>query len=282
MRIGITAMLSERTIDPVELALAAEARGFDSCYLPEHTHLPIEKSRPDSLVGGVEAEDYRHLYDPYTALAAMAAVTKRIRLGTGVALVAQHDPIVLAKQIATVDHLSAGRFVLGVGYGWNRAELAAHGVRYDERRQLLHEKLACMRALWADDVAEYHGEMVDLAPSYSWPKPPQGAGLTTLLGGAPGPKLIAAIAEHCDGWIPIGGAGISAALPQIRAAMEERGRDPQTLQVVAFGSIPDPGKLDHFERTGVTEVVLRIPPPLDRDAVLACLDGYARTIAQRR
>jgi probable F420-dependent oxidoreductase len=280
MHVGVTLMLTDQALEPSDLAMAVEERGFHSLYVSEHTHLPLREAEPPALVPGVTLDGYRRSLDPLVALTAAAAVTERIRLGTGVALVAQHDPIILAKQIATLDHLSGGRFVLGVGYGWNRAEMAHHGVDYGARRQLVRETLLCMQALWSQDEAEFHGELVDLEPSYAWPKPVQQPRVRTLLGGGAGPKLFAAIAEFCDGWMPIGGAGLGKTLPELRRAVAGAGRDPSELHIVPFGTLPDPGKLHHYETLGVTEVVLRIPPPLSRDAVLRVLDDYSRFIRE--
>jgi probable F420-dependent oxidoreductase len=269
-------MTSERGIGIVDLARAAEERGFDSLYVPEHTHLPVRRSEPPALVGGVTVDDYKHSLDPYVALGAAAAVTRRILLGTGIALIGQHDPIVLAKAIATVDQLSGGRFVLGFGYGWNREEMADHRIDFGTRRELVHEKLLCMRALWSQEEAEFHGELVELPPAYSWPKPVQQPGVRTLLGGAPGPKLFGAIARYCDGWMPVGGAGLGEQLPVLRAAFEEAGRDPSLLEVVPFGTIPSPPKLGHYRDLGVTEVVLRLRAGVGTDGTLRELDDYAQ------
>jgi probable F420-dependent oxidoreductase len=280
VRIGITAALTDRSMAVHDLARAVEARGYDSLYLPEHTHLPVEEARPPALVGGVGLGDYQRTVDPLVSLAAAAAVTDRILLGTGVLLVAQHDPIVLAKQIATLDHLSSGRFVLGMGYGWNRREAADHGVDFSQRRAVAREKVLCMQALWTEDEAEFHGSHVDLPPSYAWPKPVQQPRLRTLLGGGPGPALFAAIAEYADGWMPIGGAGVGAALGDLRRAMEDAGRDPDRLEVVPFGTVPDEGKLDHFAAIGCSEVVLRVPSGPTGDMVRV-LDDFTRFVGRR-
>jgi len=277
MRVGVTAFLTDRTISPQAFATAAEERGFASLYFPEHTHLPVAESDPPALVEGVSLDDYRRSLDPMAALAAAAAVTERIRLGTGVCLVAQHDPLVLAKQVATVDLLSRGRLVLGVGYGWNRTEAADHGVVFGHRRAVAAEKLRCMQALWTMEVAEFHGRYVDVGPCYSWPKPVQQPRVRTLIGADAGPRTFAEVAELADGWMPIGGAGIADALPQLRGAMEKAGRDPAVVEVVAFGTVPTEGKLEHYRRRGVTEVVLRIPSGPDT-AVLPVLDDYARFV----
>jgi probable F420-dependent oxidoreductase len=258
-----------------DFARAVEARGYDSLYLPEHTHLPLTRATPPALVAGVSLEDYKRILDPFVSLAAAAAVTQHILLGTGIALVAQHDPIVLAKQIATLDRLSGGRFVLGMGYGWNRDEAADHGVDFSQRRAVAREKLLCMQALWSQDEAQYRGEHVSLPPSFSWPKPIQQPRVRTLVGGGAGPVLFAAIAEYADGWMPIGGAGIGAALEGLRRSFRAAGRDPDTLEVVPFGTIPDDGKLAHFASIGCTEVVLRVPSGPEPD-MLRVLDDYAR------
>ena len=275
MRIGITAFLTDTSMTPHALAAAAEERGFDSLYLPEHTHMPVDLATPPGLVQGVQLDEYKRSLDPFAALAAAAAVTKRITLGTGVCLVAQHDPIVLAKLVATIDHLSGGRFVLGLGFGWNAVEAAHHGVDFALRREVARDKVLCMQALWADDEAEYHGRYVDLPPSYSWPKPVQQPRVRTLVGGGAGPKLFAAVAEYGDGWMPIGGRGVAEALPLLRRAMSDAGRDPGGLHVVPFGTLPEVGKLEYYAEIGCTEVVLRVPSG-SAPVMLATLDDYRR------
>jgi probable F420-dependent oxidoreductase len=259
LRLGVTAFLTDRTMAPAELARAAEERGFDSFFLPEHTHLPVRAAIPPAVVEGVRLEDYRRSLDPFVALAAAASATGRIRLGTGVALVAQHDPIVLAKQVATLDHLSAGRVVLGIGFGWNRAEAEDHGVDFAARREITREHVLCMQALWSQEEAEFHGRYVSLDPCFSWPKPVQRPRVVTLVGGGATPAVFEAIAEYADGWMPIGGAGVGAALPELRRAFEARERDPASLQLVLFGTLPSDAKLEHYRELGVSEVVLRVP-----------------------
>jgi probable F420-dependent oxidoreductase len=217
------------------------------------------------------SEEYARTLDPLVALAAAAAVTGRIRLGTGVSLPAQRDPIVTAKAIATLDRISGGRFVLGAGYGWNEEEAADHGVPWKRRRAMVREHVLAMRELWTAGEAEFHGEFVDFEPCWSWPKP---AGrIPVLLGGAPGPALFAHIAEYGDGWMPIGGAGVREALPALRAACAAAGRE--MVPVVPFGTLPTPGKLAYYASLGVEEVVLRVPAG-GRGEVLPVLDGYAR------
>ena len=184
----------------------------------------MRDDEPPALVEGVHADDYRRSLDPFVALSTAASVTERILLGTGVVLAAQHDPIVLAKQIATLDHLSGGRVVFGIGFGWNRSEAADHGVEFGERREVAREHVLCMQALWSQEQAEFHGEYVSLDPCWSWPKPVQQPRVTTLIGGGATATVFAAVAEYADGWMPIGGSGLAEALP--RAPPGRGGRGP--------------------------------------------------------
>ncbi len=264
-----------------DLAREAEARGFHSLYIPEHTHIPTSRRTPAPTGTAELAEEYRRTVDPLVALAAATAVTERIRLGTGICLIAQREPIVTAKAIATLDQLSGGRFELGIGFGWNHEEMENHGVDIKRRRELVRERMLVMRALWTDDVAAFDGELVHLDPSWSWPKPVQPGGPPVLLGGAAGPKMFAHIAEYGDGWIPIGGAGVRAALPDLHRACEAVGRDPAGLRIVPFGTLPDPGKLEYYSSIGVTEIVLRVPTG-DADTVLPILDEHASLVAADR
>jgi probable F420-dependent oxidoreductase len=257
MKLGITMFVTDVAIDPVALAREAEARGFQSLYLPEHTHIPTSRRTPPPTGEKVLAEEYKRTLDPFVSLAAAAATTSRIRLGTAVCLVAQRDPIVLAKEIATLDLLSGGRVVLGIGFGWNREEMASHGIDFRRRRDLAREKVLAMQALWAADRASFHGELVCFEESWSWPKPLQRPRPPVLVGGAPGPTLFAHIAEYGDGWMPIGGAGVRAALPDLRQAVARAGRDPARLEVVLIGTLPEPGKLAYYDSLGVTEVARR-------------------------
>jgi len=258
VRLGITAALTDRDATPAALAVAVEELGFDSLYLPEHTHLPVREDVPPALVEGVRLDDYKRCLDPLVALSTAAAVTTRVGLGTGILLVAQHDPIVLAKQVATLDHLSGGRVTLGVGFGWNRAEAEDHGVDFARRHAVAREHLAAMEAIWSQERAEYHGEFVDFDPTWSWPKPRQQPRVRVLVGGGAGDAVLSAVAECADGWVPIGGRGLGDAVPRLRALAEAAGRDPAGLDVVPFGTIGGQGKLEHYASLGVTEVVLRI------------------------
>jgi probable F420-dependent oxidoreductase len=277
MRFGITMFATDTSIAVADLAVEAEARGLASLYIPEHTHIPTSRRSPPPTGDAELAEEYKRTLDPFVALASAAAVTERISLGTGICIVAQHEPIVTAKAIATLDLVSAGRFVFGIGFGWNADEMEDHGVEMKRRREQAREHVLAMKALWRDDVAEFHGELVDLAPSWSWPKPAPGRP-PILIGGMAGPKLFAHVAEYADGWIPIGGAGIRAALPEMHRAAEAVGRDPSELRVVPFGTIPDPGKVEYYASLGIDEVVLRLETG-GRDTVLPVLDEYAKLVA---
>lgn len=271
MRLGITMFATDRTMAPHELAREAEERGFSSLFLPEHTHIPVSRETAPPTGDGTLPEEYARTPDPLVALAAAAVTTERITLGTGVLLPAQRDPIVTAKAVATLDRLAGGRVALGVGYGWNAEEGAGHGVPWKRRRAVAREHVLAMRALWTDDEASFEGEFVDFEASWSWPKP--SGRVPVLLGGAAGPTLFAHIAEYGDGWLPIGGAGIREALPALRRACADAGRD--MVPVIPFGTLPTPGKLGYYASLGIEEVVLRVPAG-GRDAVLPVLDEYAR------
>jgi probable F420-dependent oxidoreductase len=275
MKLGVTMFTTDRAMGPVALARAVEDRGFHSLYVHEHTHIPTSRRTPPPTGEAVLAEEYKRTLDPFVALAAAAAITSRLTLGTAVCLVAQHDPIVMAKEVATLDLLCGGRLVLGVGFGWNREEMESHGVDFRQRRELVREKMLAMEQLWSEERAAFVGELVRFEECWSWPKPAQQPRPPVLLGGAAGPTLFAHIAEYGDGWMPMGGAGVGGALPALRRAMEDAGRDPAHLKVILIGTIPDPGKLEHYAAIGVTEVALRLPSA-PADAVLPVLDDYAR------
>jgi len=275
MDLGITIHLTDRSIGVVELATAVEERGFSSLWVPEHTHIPTSRTTPPPTGEAELADDYARSPDPWVSLAAAAAVTGRIRLGSGVALVAQHHPINLAKVVASVDSLSGGRTVCGVGFGWNREEMADHGVDFATRRDRVREHVAAMRVLWADGEAEFHGRYVDFDPCWSWPVPVQRPGPPVLVGGGGGPRTLAEVAAWADGWLPIGGSGLRAGMDALRVACDAVGRDPAELAVIPIGTVPEAGKLEHYASLGVTETVLRVPAA-GRDEVLRALDAHSR------
>jgi len=275
--LGITTFVTDESIDPVRLAREVEARGFHSLYIPEHTHIPASRRTPLPMGDGTLPEEYKRTVDPFVALGAAAAVTSRIKLGIGVCLVAQHEPIVTAKALATLDRIANGRFVFGIGFGWNREEMESHGVDFRRRRARVREHVLAMQRLWTNERASFDGEFVRFEESWSWPKPVQQPRPPILIGGAAGPKLFAHIAEYADGWTPIGGGGVREGMQDLRRAMEQAGRDPAVLQVVAFGSTPDPRKLEYYASIGVTEAVLRVPCAT-ADVVLPALDEYAKLL----
>ncbi|MDT0471037.1 TIGR03619 family F420-dependent LLM class oxidoreductase [Streptomyces griseoviridis] len=285
MRIAVTIFLTDETITPTRLARELEQRGFAGLYLPEHTHIPTERTSPYPA-GGDLPREYGRTLDPFVALGQAAAVTERLGLGTGITLVAQHDAIDLAKQIATLDHLSGGRFTLGLGYGWNVEEAADHGVAWRGRRELVRDRMALMRALWNEEPTAHQGEFGSVRASFAHPKPaqkPRGpvVGPRTLVGGAAGPRLFAHICEYADGWLPIGGRGLGESLPALRAAWADAGRDPAALQVVPYAVFPTAGKLDHYAGLGIEEVVVQLPPAGESE-VLRALDGYAAFLPAAR
>ncbi|MBB5119963.1 F420-dependent oxidoreductase [Streptomyces eurocidicus] len=283
MRISTTIFLTDETISPVRLARELEQRGFDGLYLPEHTHIPVSRDTPAPSGDDPLPREYGRSLDPVVALGQAAAVTERITLGTGIALIAQHDPIVLAKQVATLDFVSGGRFTLGIGFGWNVEESADHGVEWTTRRALVRDRMALMRALWAPEPMAYEGEFGSVGASWAHPKPlrapreRKGAeplfGPRVLIGGAAGPKLFAHVAEYADGWLPIGGSGLGEALPQLRRAWEDAGRQGEP-DVVPYAVHPSAGKLAHFAELGLREVVVGLPAA-DEAEVLRALDAHA-------
>jgi probable F420-dependent oxidoreductase len=207
MDLGVTIFQTDQTMPVTDLARAVEDRGFESLWVAEHTHIPSSRATPYPQ-GGELPEEYRRTLDPFVALAAAAAVTERIKVGTAICLVAQHDTIDLAKSVASVDHLSNGRFLFGVGYGWNVEEMQDHGVDPKQRRALVREQLLAARELWTKDEASFDGEHVHISPSWMWPKPVQRPHPPILFGGVAGPKLFHQIVELGAGWIPIGGRGL--------------------------------------------------------------------------
>ncbi|MEU0478508.1 LLM class F420-dependent oxidoreductase [Streptosporangium sp. NPDC006013] len=271
MRLGVTMFATDRSMPVSELAGAAEERGFASLYLPEHTHIPISRRTPPAAGQAVLPEEYRRTLDPLVALSHAAAVTSEITLGTGIMLVAQREPLVTAKAVATLDHLSGGRVVLGIGFGWNVEEVEDHlgpqGFR--SRRDVAREHMLAMKALWSREEAGFDGRHVGFEPSWSWPKPISGP--PVYVGGAAGPKLFAHVAEYADGWMPIGGRGIRAALPALREACDKAERE--MAKIVPFGTLPNAEKLDYYSELGIEEVVLSLPSA-EADQILPILDEY--------
>jgi probable F420-dependent oxidoreductase len=276
VRYGVVLFTSDRGITPARAAQVAEAAGFDSFAVPEHTHIPVrrEAAHPGTGDSTLPDDRYMRVLDPWVALATAASVTARIRLGTAVALPAEHDPISLAKTIASLDHLSGGRVCLGIGFGWNTDELSDHGVPVGRRRAVLGEHLAAMRALWSQDQASYHGEFVDFGPSWAWPKPVQQPRLPVLLGAGGTAKTFAWIARFADGWITTPGeTGIEQRVALLRQAWQDADR-ADVPEVTVLAGRPDPEALARWREAGVTEVLFGLP---DRgaDDVAAYIDRLA-------
>ncbi|WP_214400981.1 LLM class F420-dependent oxidoreductase [Pseudonocardia lacus] len=273
MQHGVVTFLTDYGIDPLSLARGVEERGFDALFLTEHTHIPTSRLSP--WPGGAELpERYSHTYDPFVALGAMAAVTARIALGTAVSLVAQHDPIVLAKAVASVDRISAGRFELGVGPGWNREEMANHGVDPRSRTARMREHVLAMKEIWTADEAQFHGRFVDFDPIWSWPKPVR---VPPILIGGGGPTVLDRVLEYGDGWVPLrvplsGLEEFGGRIAELRDRAAGAGRGH--LPVTVYGAVPKPEALQSYAAVGVDRVLFELPDD-DGDAVLRVLDDLA-------
>jgi probable F420-dependent oxidoreductase len=274
MQFGVTMFPADFAIGVVDLARAAEERGFESLFLPEHTHIPAKRETPWSG-GGELPPEYSHSMDPFVALGAAAAVTSRIKLGTGICLVIQRDPIILAKEVASVDLLSGGRFLFGVGAGWLREEIANHGTDPRTRWKLFTDRMRAMQTIWSSDEAEYHGQFVNFDPLWSWPKPVQKPRPPVLLGGDMGAAMEQVI-EFADEWMPHPDRGpLTERLATFWQMSEAAGRG--RLPVTLFGARPEAALVDAFQAAGVSRCVFRLPaapaaevlPALDRVAAVA-------------
>jgi probable F420-dependent oxidoreductase len=276
MNYGVFIFPTDTTIRPDYLAREVEARGFDSLWFPEHSHIPTSRLTP---WGGQKdapplPEHYWRTYDQFVALATAAAATERIKLGTGVTLVAQRDPIWTAKEAASVDDLSRGRLILGVGYGWNVEEMEHHGIRYQDRRALLREKTLMMKALWTQDEASYRGDLLALEPSWSWPKPEQKPHPPIIMGAAAGPKTIEHMVEFCDGWMPLATRhDIAGQIARVREAVADAGRDPAEFEITAYSAKID--SVETLEAAGVDRAVFTLPSA-GEEVVLDRLDSLAQ------
>jgi probable F420-dependent oxidoreductase len=270
---GVVTFLTDYGIEPVPLARAVEERGFGSLFLTEHTHIPTSRESP--WPGGDELpRKYSHTFDPFVALAAMAAVTERITLGPAVSLICQHDPIVLAKQVASVERISRSRFELGIGLGWNREEMANHGVDPRTRAARMREHALAMRTIWTDDEAEFHGRFVDFGPMWSWPKPLRH--VPVVIGGG-GPTVLERVVEYGDGWIPLRVslselAAFAAQIAELRSRAADAGRGH--LPVTVYGAVPKPEALASYEEAGVDRVLFELPDEPEAD-LLRRLDQLA-------
>jgi probable F420-dependent oxidoreductase len=274
MKIGIAMFPTDYSITPAELGQAAEERGFESLWFPEHTHIPTSRLSP--WPGGPNLPDvYKQTLDPFMALTAAAAATKRIKLATGICLVVERDAIHTAKNVATIDYLSGGRFIFGVGGGWNAEEMANHGTAFKTRFSLMHERIEAMKAIWANDVAEYHGAHVNFEPLWAWPKPVQKPHPPILVGGAFPHGARRALA-YGNGWMPIGGRDLDPVqvLPRFRQMVAEAGRNPDDVPMSVFAAHQNAERLKRYRDAGVNRAVFMLPTAA-RDALLKDLDAAA-------
>jgi probable F420-dependent oxidoreductase len=276
MKVGVYIFATDYAIRVDELARAAEERGFESLFLPEHTHIP--KSRKSPWPGGPNLpKEYWHTLDPFVALASAAAATTRLRLATGICLVIERDPITLAKEVASLDFLSKGRFIFGIGGGWNAEEMENHGTIFKTRWRLLRERVLAMKEIWTKDEPEFHGEFVNFDAVWAYPKPVQKPHPPILMGGA-GATTFERVVEFCDGWMPIGArapVNFPEKIAELRVRAEKAGRDPASISVSVFGAKPEEVALRTYQGMGVERALLALPSA-DRDTVLPLLDRYAK------
>ena len=275
MKIGVCMFATDYAIRIDELARAAEDRGFESLFVPEHTHIPVSRRTPFPA-GGALPKEYSHTFDPFVSLMAAAAVTKKIRIGTGICLIIERDTIVTAKEVASLDVLSGGRFELGVGAGWNAEEMENHGTEFKTRFKKMTEQILAMKEIWSKDEAEYHSQFVNFDKIWSWPKPAQKPNPPVLMGGESGHTL-QRVVDFCEGWFPRGRAPeiILSGMADLKARAAKKGRDMRTISVSVFGARPEEAGLDQLAQAGVARALRRLPSD-GRDVVLRLLDQWAR------
>jgi probable F420-dependent oxidoreductase len=274
MKIGAVMFFTTDSLQPAPLARALEERGFESLWVPEHTHIPSSLNSAYPASGGL-VRAYYELMDPFLALNTAATVTTRLRVGTGIALVPQRDPIVTAKMVSTIDHLSGGRFLFGVGNGWNQDEIENHGTAFSSRHKLARERIEAMKAIWTEEEPEYHGEFVNFDKMKQWPKPAQRPHPPIIVGGA-FPYAARRAIRYGDGWIPrddwLDRDGIGV-LDQFRAMAKEAGRDPASLPITTFRVPPDIERLRRYRALGIDRVVFSLPAETE-DKITPILDQW--------
>ncbi len=271
MLVGAFYFPTDYGMDVAELAAALEARGFDSLFVCEHTHIPVSRRTPFPS-GGELPKRYAHTHDPFVALSFAAAATRKLKLGTGICLVPQRDPIVTAKSVASLDMLSGGRFIFAMGGGWNVEEMEDHGTRYDTRFKVLRERALAMKELWTKDEAEFHGEFVNFDRTWAYPKPKQKPHPPLFLGGETDHTL-KRVVEFCDGWFPRPRSGWEpkSAVKRLREAALAAKRDPKTLSITVFAAPTDEAGLAPYREAGIERVLFGVPDA-GRDEVLTLLD----------
>ena len=275
MRIGLFPFLTDYSMPVHELAMAAEARGFESIWVPEHTHIPT--ARGTVYPGGGELpKEYSHTLDPFVALGAAAAVTTKIKLGTGICLIIERDTITTAKAVATLDHFSNGRVLFGIGAGWNREEMENHGTQYASRFRKMEEQMQALKRIWTQDEAQFHGEFVNFDPIWSWPKPKQQPHPPIVLGGETDHTL-KRIVQYGDGWLPRARdpQKVLDGMTKLRKFAAEAGRDMRTISVSVFA--PPAKATEQFIDTDADRVILILPAE-DSTATLKRMDRYAQYI----
>jgi probable F420-dependent oxidoreductase len=281
MHIGAVMFFTEQAMRPAALGRALEERGFESLWVPEHTHIPVLEGSIGGPYGAL-IRPYYDIMDPFLALNAAATVTTKLKVGTGVCLVNQRDPIVTAKLVSTIDVLSEGRFLFGVGNGWLREEIENHGTKFATRHQVARERIEAMQAIWTQDAPEYHGKYVDFGPINQWPKPVQKPHPPIIVGGMleyAGPRAI----RYGDGWIPrvdrLDRDDLGAQVARFRAMAREAGRDPATLSINLFRVPTDIDQLRYSQDLGIDRVVFSLPAA-PADEIVPILDRWAE-IRQR-
>ena len=274
MKIGVFIFSTEYSIRMVKLARALEDRGFESLFVPEHTHIPVSRRTPFPA-GEPLPREYSNTLDPFVDLAAAAAVTSTLRIGTGICLVSQRDPIVTAKAVASLDLLSGGRFEFGIGAGWNQDELESHGTRYEDRFRVMVDRVKAMQVIWTGEEASYDGEFTRIEPAWSWPKPVQKPYPPVILGGET-KYTLRRVMDFCDGWMPRGNfmADPSSVMETLRRYADEAGRDMSSIAVSVFRAQPKADYLAQCQEAGVMRVVLQLPSA-GEDVVMPLLDEYA-------
>ena len=271
MKFGVAIFPTDYAISMAELAPAAEQLGFESLWVAEHSHIPVSRQSPYPA-GGELPRHYFHTMDPFVALTVAAMASKTILIGTGICLVIQRDPIHTAKEVASVDHVSNGRFIFGVGAGWNREEMADHGTEFSTRWKLMREKVEAIKAIWTEDEAEYHGDMVSFEPMWCWPKPVQKPHPPVLLGGS-GPRILERVVRYADGWMPNRGKAIER-IPELQELARAAGRAPIP---VSFYPRPDVSEIERLANAGVERCIYYVPPD-GRDQALAKLEELGQMI----
>jgi probable F420-dependent oxidoreductase len=277
MDFGVLMFATDYAIRPDELGRALEERGFESVWFPEHTHIPASRRSP--WPGGPNLpKEYWHSYDPFVALTAAAMASTRLRLGTGICLVIERDPITTAKEVSTLDRLSGGRFIFGIGGGWNAEEMENHGTDFKRRWRVLRERVLAMKEIWTKEEAEFHGEFVRFDKIWSHPKPVQRPHPPILMGGD-GPTTFDRVIEFADGWMPISRPGQNPAerIPELRRRAERAGRDPRSVPVSVCFAKPDKAALESLRAAGVSRAIFGLPSET-REQILPKLDAYARLI----